>query len=160
MIEPEQIIPILIIDKFVLLLRLCIWDMIIIIIIIIMFIINQQRRCRVALHFTWFVVFLAFIWHDVYNYGIRSVWRYQRGNQNLYVIHIEMVFPKENCWRSEVQLSRGGWDLINRFNPAKCLCLSQTRNWFCKRIVVVLCFDVRGGCFVLLILVELLTITV
>jgi hypothetical protein len=44
---------------------------------------NQQRRCRVALHFTWFVVFLALIWHDVYNYGKRRVWRYQRGNQNL-----------------------------------------------------------------------------
>jgi len=23
----------------------------------------QQRRCRMALHFTWFVVFLALIWH-------------------------------------------------------------------------------------------------
>ena len=62
LIEPEQTIPILIMDKFVLLLQLCIRDM--------MFIIKQQRCCRVALHFTWFVVFLALIWHDVYNYGI------------------------------------------------------------------------------------------
>jgi hypothetical protein len=50
----------------------------------------------------------------------------------------------------EIQLSRGGWDPINRFNTATCLCLSQDRTWisnvmslspFCVQGV-----KVRGRC--------------
>ena len=42
--------------------------------------------------------------------------------QDLYPLFIH-VFPLE------AQLSRGGWDPINLFNPATCLCLSQARTW-------------------------------
>ena len=34
----------------------------------------------------------------------------------------------------DIQLSRGeGWDSINMFNPATCLCLSQTTTWISQR---------------------------
>jgi hypothetical protein len=57
----------------------------------VMFIINQQRRYRVALHFTWCIVFMAFIWHGVYYYGISGTlyimrWRFPKRNLFCYII--------------------------------------------------------------------------
>jgi hypothetical protein len=34
----------------------------------------------------------------------------------------------------EIQLSGGGWDPINRFNPTTHLCLSQVKIWISKTI--------------------------
>ena len=69
------------------------WLMFIVIAIVyfkynVIFKINQQRRCRVALHFTWFIVALTFIWFGVYNY-----W---------YVMHTEMVFPKRSAINTDM----------------------------------------------------------
>ena len=54
---------------------------------------------------------------------------------------------------------RGGWDPNNQFNPTTILCLSKTRTWISIHL---LCSMVLGErlLFILLILVELLTITV
>ena len=62
----------------------------------------------------------------------------------------------------EIQLSRGyGWDPINQFNHATCLCLSQIRTWIYNvNCCGFLCSLNRWEMIVrLLILVELLTIT-
>ena len=86
-----------------------------------------------------------------------------------------------------------GWDHINRFNPAKTLCMSQARTWIsnivCRGLFCIQWVQMRGDCcwgerwlllrwemivvevrddccwgerwlFVLLILVELFTVTV
>ena len=51
----------------------------------------------------------------------------------------------------EVQLSEG-WNPLNRFNPAICLCLSQLMSWIsnstCRGHSCVDLFEVRGGLYV------------
>ena len=56
-----------------------------------MFIINQQRCYRLTLHFTWCIIFLAFIWHGVYYYGITGTlyiirWRFPKRTLFCYII--------------------------------------------------------------------------
>ena len=65
-------------------------------------------------------------------------------------------------WRKhthKIQLSREWGNLINRFNPTIILCLSQTMSWVSITTCLGL-FCIQWLLFVLLILIELLTITV
>ena len=68
-----------------------------------MFIINQQRRYRVALHFTWCIVFLAFIWHGVYHYGIVCtlyimIWRFPKRTLSGTLYIMRWHFPKRTLF--------------------------------------------------------------
>ena len=66
----------------------------------------------------------------------------------------------------EINLSKEeGWDTIKQFNKVTFLCLSQATTWISNAIchgLLFLCSMSRGDrwLFILLILVELLTITV
>ena len=102
-----------------------------------------------------------------------SMWSFLSGSESVQVLYhlIICVLPLE------IQLSRGeGWDPIYWFNPAHFLCLSQTRfGLWClmplsgprlpmSHVLVFFVFSEfsqdEGWFFVLLILVELMTITV
>ena len=70
-----------------------------------------------------------------------------------------------NQFNMIIQLPRGeGLDTINRFNPITFLCLSQAKIWISNVVFhgFFLCSVSEGErwLFILLILVELLTITV
>jgi hypothetical protein len=96
------------------LLRMSIWNK------MLYYIINQQRlqrRCHVALHFTWYIALLSFIWHGICNHRTSTLCIMRLYFLREWKDHILCFLIESYKFQENVQISTEGTNVVCS-NPA------------------------------------------